>query len=207
MNDTHDEVLADITARIINRYIEKHAELTVEALPKLVRDVREALSFNGETTIPKKLGLKALVDDHLKKHGATLEKMTPDEADRLLEKEAARVAALRAEPQITEDADWDAEWAKATAEPEILPPTKTAQRHQRPAVPIGTEITSDYIVCLEEGKRCRSMKGHLRAKHNLTPEQYRKKWGLPESYPMVPPNYSAVRRHISNLSWKGRKAK
>ncbi|WP_308013061.1 MucR family transcriptional regulator [Inquilinus sp. Marseille-Q2685] len=60
----------------------------------------------------------------------------------------------------------------------------------RPAVPIAKSVMPDYIICLEDGRRFKSMKRHLKATYNLTPEEYRDKWGLPESYPMIAPNYA-----------------
>jgi predicted transcriptional regulator len=66
-----------------------------------------------------------------------------------------------------------------------------------PAVPIKKSITHDYIICLEDGKRFRSLKRHLRTKYNLTPEQYRAKWGLPLDYPMVSPAYAAARSQLA----------
>jgi predicted transcriptional regulator len=66
-----------------------------------------------------------------------------------------------------------------------------------PAVPIKKSVQPDYIVCLEDGKRFKSLKRHLRTTYNLTPEQYRAKWGLPASYPMVAPNYAATRSELA----------
>jgi predicted transcriptional regulator len=67
----------------------------------------------------------------------------------------------------------------------------------RPAVPIKKSVQPDYIVCLEDGKRFKSLKRHLRTVYNLTPDQYRAKWGLPASYPMVAPNYAAARSELA----------
>jgi predicted transcriptional regulator len=58
-------------------------------------------------------------------------------------------------------------------------------------------IASDYIICLEDGKKFKSLKRHLRTHHNLTPEQYREKWGLGRDYPMVAPNYAAARSRLA----------
>jgi predicted transcriptional regulator len=66
-----------------------------------------------------------------------------------------------------------------------------------PAVPIKKSITPDFIVCLEDGKRFRSLKRHLRTKFNLTPEEYRAKWGLPADYPMVAPSYAQARSKLA----------
>ena len=66
----------------------------------------------------------------------------------------------------------------------------------KPAVPVKKSMTPDYLVCLEDGKRFKSLKRHLAA-HGLTPEQYRSKWKLPSDYPMVPANYAAVRSELA----------
>jgi predicted transcriptional regulator len=67
----------------------------------------------------------------------------------------------------------------------------------KPAVPPKKSITPDYIVCLEDGKKFKSLKRHLRTHYNLSPEQYREKWGLPADYPMVAPNYAAARSALA----------
>jgi predicted transcriptional regulator len=67
----------------------------------------------------------------------------------------------------------------------------------KPAIPIKKSITSDYIVCLEDGKKFKSLKRHLRTRYKLTPEQYREKWGLGSDYPMVAPNYAAARSRLA----------
>jgi predicted transcriptional regulator len=67
----------------------------------------------------------------------------------------------------------------------------------KPAVPVKRSINSDYIVCLEDGKKFKSLKRHLRTQYNMTPEQYREKWGLPPDYPMVAPNYAAARSQLA----------
>ena len=76
----------------------------------------------------------------------------------------------------------------------------------KPAVSIKKSISPDYIVCLEDGKRFKSLKRHLRTQYNLTPEQYRDKWGLPPDYPMVAPNYAARRSEFAKKIGLGRKA-
>lgn len=67
----------------------------------------------------------------------------------------------------------------------------------RPAVPVKRSINSDYIVCLEDGKKFKSLKRHLRTQYSMTPEQYREKWGLAADYPMVAPNYAATRSELA----------
>ncbi len=68
---------------------------------------------------------------------------------------------------------------------------------QAPAVPIKKSVTDDYIICLEDGKKFRSLKRHIGTVYNLSPEQYREKWGLPRDYPMVAPAYSAIRSRLA----------
>ena len=67
----------------------------------------------------------------------------------------------------------------------------------RPAVPVKKSVTAEYLVCLEDGKRFKSLKRHLRSRYNMTPEQYRDKWGLPPDYPMVAPNYAVARSQLA----------
>ncbi|WP_196259278.1 MucR family transcriptional regulator [Pelagibacterium limicola] len=77
---------------------------------------------------------------------------------------------------------------------------------KKPAVPVRKSVTSDYIVCLEDGKKFKSLKRHLRTHYNLSPEEYREKWGLPADYPMVAPSYSATRSKLAKDNGLGRKA-
>lgn len=67
----------------------------------------------------------------------------------------------------------------------------------KPAVSVKKSITPEHIVCLEDGKKFKSLKRHLRTQYNMTPEQYREKWGLPADYPMVAPNYAAARSQLA----------
>ena len=67
----------------------------------------------------------------------------------------------------------------------------------KPAVPIKRSITPEHIICLEDGKKFKSLKRHLRTQYNMTPEQYREKWGLAADYPMVAPNYAAARSQLA----------
>jgi predicted transcriptional regulator len=76
-----------------------------------------------------------------------------------------------------------------------------------PAVPVKKSVTPDYIVCLEDGKRFKSLKRHLGTAYDLTPDQYRQKWNLPSDYPMVAPNYAAARSALARASGLGRKPK
>ena len=74
-----------------------------------------------------------------------------------------------------------------------------------PAVPARKSVTADYVVCLEDGKKFKSLKRHLRTHYDLTPDEYRRKWGLPADYPMVAPNYAKARSTLAKKMGLGRK--
>ena len=74
---------------------------------------------------------------------------------------------------------------------------ETPAEPTKPAVSVKKSMTADYLICLEDGKRFKSLKRHLRAQYNMTPEQYREKWKLPADYPMVAPNYAVVRSQLA----------
>lgn len=84
---------------------------------------------------------------------------------------------------------------KAPVEPE----------HPEPAVPIKKSVFPDYIVCLEDGKKLKMLKRHLKTAYNMTPEQYREKWGLSREYPMVAPNYAEHRSSLAKKIGLGRR--
>jgi len=74
----------------------------------------------------------------------------------------------------------------------------TQEREElRPKVPVKRSVMPDYIICLEDGKKFKSLKRHLRTHYNLSPEEYREKWGLPHDYPMVAPNYARARSDLA----------
>jgi predicted transcriptional regulator len=75
----------------------------------------------------------------------------------------------------------------------------------KPAVPIKKSISNDYIICLEDGKKFKSLKRHIRTHYNLSPEQYREKWGLAADYPMVAPSYAKTRSNLAKNMGLGRK--
>ncbi|MEM7426905.1 MAG: MucR family transcriptional regulator [Pseudomonadota bacterium] len=74
-----------------------------------------------------------------------------------------------------------------------------------PAVSIKKSITPDYLICLEDGKKFKSLKRHLRTHYDLSPEEYREKWGLPADYPMVAPSYAAARSELAKKMGLGQK--
>ncbi len=79
---------------------------------------------------------------------------------------------------------------------------------KEPAVPVKRSITPDFLICLEDGRKFKSLKRHLRTKYNMSPEDYRAKWGLAKDYPMVAPNYARARSDLAKqmgLGQGGRK--
>jgi predicted transcriptional regulator len=79
---------------------------------------------------------------------------------------------------------------------------------KEPAVPLKRSITPDYLICLEDGRKFKSLKRHLRTKYDMSPDEYRSKWGLPKDYPMVAPNYAKARSDLAKqmgLGQGGRK--
>ena len=99
--------------------------------------------------------------------------------------------------------------------PKLIEQTHAALRHQsglgpgpaekpKPAVPIKKSITADYLICLEDGKKLKMLKRHLRTAYRMTPDEYRTKWGLSADYPMVAPNYAAQRSAFAKKIGLGR---
>jgi len=74
----------------------------------------------------------------------------------------------------------------------------------KPAVPVRKSITPEYLICLEDGKKLKMLKRHLRSTYNMTPDDYRQKWGLPADYPMVAPNYAEQRSAFAKKIGLGR---
>jgi len=77
----------------------------------------------------------------------------------------------------------------------------------KPAVPVKKSIAPDYLICLEDGKKLKMLKRHLKTSYGLTPNQYRDKWGLPSDYPMVAPNYAASRSALAKDIGLGRRSR
>jgi predicted transcriptional regulator len=77
------------------------------------------------------------------------------------------------------------------------PPAEIARDEPKPAIAIKKSITPEYLICLEDGKKFKSLKRHLRSHYNLSPEQYRDKWALPHDYPMVAPRYAEARSQLA----------
>ena len=89
---------------------------------------------------------------------------------------------------------------QAEPAPEIVPAEKP-----KPAVSIRKSVHQDYIICLEDGEKFKSLRRHLSAKYGMTPEEYREKWDLPANYPMVAPSYSEARSKLATAMGLGRK--
>jgi predicted transcriptional regulator len=85
--------------------------------------------------------------------------------------------------------------------------SEPAKEDLKPAVPIKRSVEDDYIVCLEDGMKFKSLKRHLRTKYNMSPEEYRQRWGLPYDYPMVAPNYAKARSDLAKKMGLGRAMK
>lgn len=83
----------------------------------------------------------------------------------------------------------------------------SGQPRPSPAVPIKKSVTADYIVCLEDGKKLKMLKRHLKTSYDLTPGQYRERWGLPADYPMVAPNYVKKRSQLAKKIGLGKRGK
>ena len=86
-------------------------------------------------------------------------------------------------------------------------PAPKAEERPTPAVPIKKSVAPDYIVCLEDGKKLKMLKRHLKTAYNMTPEEYREKWGLPADYPMVAPNYAKQRSRLAKQIGLGTRAR
>ena len=84
-------------------------------------------------------------------------------------------------------------------------PPQEQQEKPQPAVPIKRSVTPDYIVCLEDGKKLKMLKRHLKTRYDMSPEEYRKRWGLPDDYPMVAPSYANQRSELAKKIGLGTK--
>ncbi|AWK85960.1 MucR family transcriptional regulator [Azospirillum thermophilum] len=83
-------------------------------------------------------------------------------------------------------------------------PAEAAHAERTPAVPVRRSVTPDYIICLEDGKPLKTLKRHLRSVYGLTPDEYRKRWHLPDTYPMTAPTYAAERSAAAKARGLGR---
>ena len=129
--------------------------------------------------------------------------MTSDDTPNTLELTADIVASYVAHNSVSADglpaliASIDAA-LKGLSAPKAAEPVDLI-----PAVPVKKSVTNDFIVCLEDGKKFKSLKRHLRTAYNLTPDDYRAKWGLPANYPMVAPAYAERRSALAKAAGLG----
>lgn len=86
-------------------------------------------------------------------------------------------------------------------------PAVSLEATQEPAVAVKRSVTPDFIICLEDGKKFKSLKRHLRTRYSMTPDEYRAKWGLPHDYPMVAPNYAKERSNLAKRMGLGQTRK
>ena len=84
-------------------------------------------------------------------------------------------------------------------------PAEPEEEKPKPAVPIKRSVTPDHIICLEDGKKLKMLKRHLKTQYDMTPDEYRKRWGLKDDYPMVAPSYAAQRSNLAKKIGLGRK--
>ncbi|MGL4397665.1 MAG: MucR family transcriptional regulator [Hyphomicrobium sp.] len=84
-------------------------------------------------------------------------------------------------------------------------PAPVEREDSKPKIAVKKSVMADYLICLEDGKKFKSLKRHLRTHYNLSPEEYREKWGLPHDYPMVAPNYARARSDLAKKMGLGTK--
>ncbi|MCO6389530.1 transcriptional regulator [Aliihoeflea aestuarii] len=137
------------------------------------------------------------LSDDLPKNGDMLIELTADVVAAYVSNNPVPVGEL---PNLI--ADVHMALGRVGATPEAAPVDK-----QKPAVNPKKSVHDDFIICLEDGKKFKSLKRHLMTHYGLTPEQYREKWGLDASYPMVAPNYAAARSQLAKKMGLGRKRK
>ncbi len=128
-----------------------------------------------------------------------------DTSTKIIEHTADIVSAFVGQNQISPDALPDLIGSVYAALSNIEAPVAVAATEKpAPAVPIKKSITPDYLISLEDGQHYKSLKRHLRTKYNMSPEDYRAKWGLPKDYPMVAPSYAASRSALAKSMGLGR---
>jgi predicted transcriptional regulator len=89
----------------------------------------------------------------------------------------------------------------------VTPGTAPEAERPQPVVPVKKSVTPEYIVCLEDGKKLKMLKRHLKTRYDMSPEQYRERWGLPADYPMVAPNYARQRSDLAKKIGLGTKSR
>jgi len=127
-----------------------------------------------------------------------------DATGNIIEHTAEIVAAFVGQNKVSADALPDLIKSIYGVLTNIGAPSAVAPEKLAPAVSIKKSITPDFLISLEDGKKYKSLKRHLRTQYNMSPEDYRAKWGLPKDYPMVAPNYAASRSALAKSMGLGR---
>lgn len=131
--------------------------------------------------------------------------MTDENQSNLIELTAAIVAAYVQNNAVPVAGLPDLIASVNLALSQVNNPAQAKEEAQKPAVNPKRSVFPDYIISLEDGKKYKSLKRNLRTAHDMSPEEYREKWGLPKDYPMVAPNYSAARSALAKSLGLGRK--
>lgn len=125
---------------------------------------------------------------------------TAMEQTMILDRTVQIVAAYVSHNQVKADALADIIRSVHAALTSLETPTEAPVPPSKPAISAAESVTPDYLVCLEDGRKLKMLKRYLRTRFDMTPEEYRAKWGLPADYPMVAPNYARVRsRHAKTI--------
>lgn len=168
-----------------------HHNSSHESLHQLLNDV----ASSRRLSLPFKTPGSGIMNENQPESSIDLAEMTTEIVAAYVSHNSISVTDL---PKLI--ADTHAALRNLSAALESTPIEKPA-----PAVPVKKSVTPDYLICLEDGKKFKSLKRHLRTHYDLSPEEYREKWGLPADYPMVAPSYSATRSLLAKANGLGRK--
>lgn len=225
MSFNQDNELFRVTKEIVLAHV-SHNQVRAESLPDVIRSVHQALVDIRSTPATATGELGAAAPSHsvmaaASPYVAPAEVAAPEQAAMATapspDVETAAAASPQeapvAAPQVAETP------ASLMVQPEDQPtedapvaeaaPTEAASKKKKtaeplkPAVPIEESVQPDYIICLEDGKKFKMMKRYLKATYGMTPEDYRKKWGLPDDYPMAAPAYSASKSAYAKMAGLG----
>lgn len=202
--DYDDRAIAAFTETMRQKMARKRAQGATGWSGANVNDLATALVGHVAKGDPVDIALFAMMVDHRAQalgYQRTLDVLrqmpTPRMEQLMIEARADRGPSPDAPEKPDPVSDFiEAELDEAEAEVDSDENLPIPQPHE-PAVPIRKSITADFIVCLEDGRKFKSLKRHLRVKYNLSPEEYRAKWGLPADYPMVAPNYAKARAELA----------
>lgn len=148
----------------------------------------------GRAADQRRQGLRAALEVLIERLEPVLTALNADDGDVTITADDADYF----HDQLTEAVRWGEDALAAAGAFDPLPGEEIARPDiGSPAVPIRQSITADYIVCLFDGRKFRSLKRHLRTRYDMSPDEYRAKWGLPADYPMVAPNYAKAREDLA----------